>query len=118
MGHNKQQRMIATNIATEQFKQIIKFLQNKGWKLIATYDDQLYDKGIDFDFYQFRKDSDEILLAWDNWEEGEIQASKAIINEIAQQIDISFRFGNPGYLHQEDFLDKMHPLLTYYQQTP
>lgn len=117
MEHNEQQRTIATNITTEQFSQIIKFLQNNDWKVIASYDNKLYDKGIDFVFYQFRKDSGEILLAWDNWEEGEMQGSKEIINAIAQQIDISFCFGNPGYLHQEGVLDKMHPLLTYYQQT-
>ncbi len=55
MDHNKQQRITATNIGTNQFNKIIEFLRNNEWELIAEYNDQLYDKGIDFDFYQFTK---------------------------------------------------------------
>lgn len=114
MEHNKQQRIIATHIATELFNNIIEFLRNNEWELIAAYNDLLYDKGIDFDFYQFIKDADEILLAWDNWCEGEMKTSKAISDEITRHLSINFQFKNPAYLHQEDFIDKIRPFLKYY----
>lgn len=106
--------LIATKIETELFNRIIEFLQKNDWQLVAEYDDQVFDKGIDFDFYQFIKDKREVLLSWNNWTEGELKTTKETIDEIALHTGIHFQFGNPEYLHQEDVMDKMHPLLKYY----
>lgn len=106
--------VIATNIETEQFYGIIKLLKSSGWKLVAEYSHHLYDKGIDFYFYQFIKDTRAILLSWNNWTEGEMKTTEATIHEIALQTGIQFQYGDPEYLHQDDIMKQMHPMLKYY----
>lgn len=67
---------IAIGINTDIFYSILKFLRQNKWRLDLEYDEKMFDKGIDFDLYQFSKDGEIILLVWDNWFEGEIKASK------------------------------------------
>ncbi|MEI9958157.1 MAG: hypothetical protein WDM90_18040 [Ferruginibacter sp.] len=67
---------IATNIETDIFYSIIKFLKENDWELIAEYDENIFDKGIDFDLYQFSKIDETVLLVWNNWFEGEIKATE------------------------------------------
>lgn len=52
---NKIELNITTNIETVIFYSILKFLKENGWKLTAEYDENIFDKGIDFDLYQFSK---------------------------------------------------------------
>ena len=59
---------IATDIKTETFYSIIKFLVKNGWQIFAEYDDRIFDKGIDFDFYQLNKDEEKILLVISTFE--------------------------------------------------
>lgn len=66
------------------------------------------------DFYQFIKDTTEVLLTWNNWTEGEMKTTKATIHEMVLHTGIQFQFGDPEYLHQKDIMNKMHPLLKYY----
>ncbi len=47
---------IATNINTEIFYSIILYLKNNRWKVLIEYSNQLFDKGIDFDFYEMGKE--------------------------------------------------------------
>ena len=104
---------IATNIETNIFYSTIKCLKENGWKLTLEYDERMFDKGIDFDLYQFNKDDQTILLAWNNWFEGEIKATKKILNEIAEHFKITLKFGEPEYLHNPDIVDEMKALLKF-----
>ncbi len=108
---------IATNIETDNFYSIVKFLKKNDWKLIAEYSDEIFDKGIDFDLYQFSKNNETILLVWNNWTEGEIKATKKILNEIAEHFNIIFKFGEPEYLHQPDIINGMINLLKFYNNS-
>lgn len=102
---------IATNIETDIFYSIIKFLKTAHWKLRAEYDENIFDKGIDFDFYEFCKGDEKIRLAWSNWFEGEIEGTLETLNEIAQHFKIDLRYNEPEYLHRPDLIEDMKGLI-------
>lgn len=102
---------IATNIETEMFYAAIKFLKEKNWVLTAEYDDKIFDKGIDFDFYRFEKNEETIVLAWSNWFEGEIKATTVLLNEIAQHFKINLNFGNPEFLQKPNIIEELKDLI-------
>lgn len=104
---------ITTNVETEIFYSIIKFLQENSWNLKAEYDENMFDKGIDFDFYELCKNDETITLAWNNWFEGEIKATSMTLNEIAEHFKITLKFGEPEYLHMPDIIAKMKPVLKF-----
>lgn len=104
---------IATNIETSLFYSIIEFLKENGWKLAAEYDEDMFDKGIDFDLYHLGKNGETVLLVWSNWFEGEIKATAEILNEIAQHFTANFNFGEPEYLNRPDFVKEMENLVTF-----
>lgn len=104
---------IATNIETNLFYSIIEFLKITNWKLTVEYDENIFDKGIDFDFYQFCQNDETITLAWNNWFEGEIKATDKTLNEISELFKISFKFGEPEYLHKPNIVDEMKSLLNF-----
>src|SRR5690606_23135590 len=97
---NYMETKIATNIETEIFYSIIKFLKKNNWKLSVEYDDRIFDKGVDFDLYMFTKNDEQILLAWNNWFEGEIKATQKTLDEIADHFEFSLKFGEPEYLQK------------------
>jgi hypothetical protein len=109
--------IIATNIKTDIFYSIVKFLKKNDWKLIAEYSDEIFDRGIDFDLYQFSKNNETILLVWNNWSEGEIKTTSKILNEIAEHFNIIFKFGEPEYLHQHNIINDMKSLLKFYNSS-
>ncbi len=104
---------IATNIDTDLFYSIIKFLKENGWELTAEYDQNIFDKGIDFDLYQLSRNSETILLVWDNWFEGEIKATIKILNEIAEHFKFILKIGEPEYLNRPNIIDEMKDLLKF-----
>lgn len=104
---------IATDIPTEIFYKIVEFLQQTHWKLSAEYD--VFDKGIDFDLYQFVKNEDVILMVWTNWFEGEIKAPTEILNQIAEHFGLTLNYGNPEYLHDIEIIEKRKKLLRFYR---
>ncbi len=104
---------IATDIPTEIFYKIVKFLQQTHWKLKAEYD--IFDKGIDFDLYQFVKNEEVILMAWTNWFEGEIKAPAEILNQIAEHFKLTLNYGNPEYLHDMEIIEKRKNFLKFYK---
>lgn len=110
---NELEYAIATNIETNIFYSIIKFLNENGWKLAVEYDENIFDKGIDFDLYQFSNDNETILLAWNNWFEGEIKATIQTLNEISERFKISLKFGEPEYLHKSDIINEMKCLMHF-----
>jgi hypothetical protein len=109
--------IISTNIKTDIFYSIVKFLTKSDWKLMVEYSDEIFDKGIDFDLYQFSKNDETILLVWNNWSEGEIKAKTKILNEIAEHFNIILKFGEPEYLHQPDIINDMKSLLKFHNNT-
>ena len=102
---------IATNIETCIFYSIIEFLKTDKWNLRAEYDENIFDKGIDFDFYEFQRDGEKIRLAWNNWFEGEIEARTETLNEIARHFKIDLKYNEPEYLHKPDLMDRMKDLI-------
>lgn len=102
---------IATNIETGIFYSIIEFLKTKNWNLRAEYDESIFDKGIDFDYYEFSRDDEKIRLAWNNWFEGEIEATDETLKEIARQFMIDLKFNEPEYLHRHDIIENMKGLI-------
>jgi len=104
---------IATNIETELFYSIIKFLTKTGWKISIEYSANLFDKGIDFDLYQLNRNGETILFAWTNWFEGELKATTRNIENIELQFGVSLKFGNPEHLGKENIIDEMKVLLDF-----
>lgn len=88
------QMKIATDIDTELFFRMVQFLKENSWKLVAEYDPEIFDKAIDFDYYEFEKDNENIQLAWDIWDEGEIKATDNTLKMLALQFQTEFTFGN------------------------
>lgn len=105
--------IFATNIDTEIFFLIIKYLKANDWKLSVEYDEQMFDKGIDFDLYQFTKNHEQILLVWSNWFEGEIKATEKTLEEISRHFGFTLKFGQPEYLQDPYIIDKMKYLLKF-----
>lgn len=62
-------------IETELGNKLLKILPKEGWRLVDEYP-MVFDKAIDYDFYRFRKDDQELLLEWTNWLEWEVSGSK------------------------------------------
>ncbi|MBZ4190649.1 hypothetical protein [Niabella beijingensis] len=104
---------VATNIKTEIFYSVPAFLKKNGWLLAAEYDSRLFDKGIDFDLYQFTKKEQMILMAWNNWFEGEIKAEMKTLMEIAMNFNINLSFGEPEYLSRPNIIEEMKTVLKF-----
>ena len=105
--------IIATNIETMLFYSTITFLKENDWILIVEYDENIFNKGIYFDFYQFSKNGETISLAWSNWFEGEIKATTKILNEISGHFGLTFKYGEPEYLQRENIIEEMKTLLKF-----
>jgi len=91
--------IIAIDINTELWYNIIDILKKDGWKVVISYFN--FDKGIDFDFYVLKKENEEIILGWDNWMEGEIKCEENIMKQIEQMMGIEFKKGEPVNLKPE-----------------
>lgn len=102
---------IATDIETELFYSIVKYLIKNGWRVSLEYSTKLFDKGIDFDLYQLDKNGETILFLWNNWSEGELKSSSTHIDNIEQQFSIKFKFGEPEYLNKENIVEELKELL-------
>lgn len=92
---------IASEIETKLWYSIIEYLKSNDWKIISEYN--LFDKGIDFDFYEFEKDKVRIFMAWDNWFEGEIKCSEENFKIIEKRFNTVFEFRNKNNLYLNDF---------------
>jgi hypothetical protein len=85
--------IIATDIETSLWNRILEHLIAEGWSVSYKYDN--YDAGIDSDFVILQKEQEEILFGWDNWFEGEIQASESHVKSIEENFRIQFNYGEP-----------------------
>lgn len=85
---------IATDIPYEIFYDIKEFLENNGWNLSEQYPD-IFDKGIDVDYYTFNKDGKILQMHWDIYFHGEIKAPDEVFNLLGREVDYSFVFGVP-----------------------
>jgi hypothetical protein len=103
----------ATEIETELFYSIIKYLKKNNWKITIEYSNEIIGKGIDFDLYQLENNGETILLAWTNWFDGELKAKPNIIQTIEKHFGVSFKFGNPEQLDSENIIDEMKELLDF-----
>ena len=104
---------IATDIETELFYSIIKYLIKTNWKITIEYSSNIFDKGIDFDFYQLEKEDDKILFAWTNWFEGELRAKMKNIQIIEKDFGVSFKFGEPQHLENNNLIEEWKQLLDF-----
>ena len=103
---------IVTGIPTEIFYSIVTFLKNSKWKLFVEYSG--FDKGIDFDLYQYAMDSETILMAWDNWLEGEIKTSHDNIIWLSGIFEFRKECIDPTYLTNISLMTDLKNLLHYY----
>lgn len=89
---------IATGIKTELWFLIVEYLKNENWSIVNEYN--LFDKGIDFDLYEFKKNNDKILMAWDNWMEGELKCTDENFMKLEKYFNTQFSFekGDKLYL--------------------
>jgi hypothetical protein len=104
---------IATGIDTELFYSIIKYLTKNGWRVSVEYSTKMFDKGIDFDLYQLDQSGETILFAWTNWFEGELKTSINLIDNLEQQFNTEFKFGEAEHLNKENILEEMKELLDF-----
>ena len=72
--------MKISDIPTETFNQIIKDLRSQGWRKIEEYDG--FDAWIDYGKMVLRKNGEELVFEWDNWEEGTVEGADSTIGEI------------------------------------
>ncbi|MDO5105628.1 hypothetical protein [Capnocytophaga sp.] len=104
---------IATDIETDLFYKILKFLKENGWKLTAEYDPEIFDKAIDFDLYELTKGEASVLMVWDIWFGGEIRTQEAVFEELSVVLPCEFSFGKPEHFHKDNLLQKS-PLVVRY----
>lgn len=76
--------VIAKDIPTDLWHKIIDGLMAHHWKITYQYDG--IDAGIDYDCIRFTHGSEEIVLEWTNWEEGEITCTPERLKEIEKLI--------------------------------
>ncbi|MCW8929100.1 MAG: hypothetical protein OQL19_02550 [Gammaproteobacteria bacterium] len=74
--------MVVINVETELWNQIISYCIKNDWHIKYKYD--LFDAGIDYDLIVLSKDDEKLMFGWDNWFEGEIEASEEIISEFEE----------------------------------
>ena len=77
-------------ICTERGNKLLKELRCYGWRLVDEYP-MVFDKGIDYDYYTFRKNNRELKLEWTNWFEWEVSGSKRTIAELASQFELDLK---------------------------
>jgi len=94
----------AINIDTSTFYSVINFLRDNDWKLIAEYRNDIYDKAIDFDLYQFKKETEVITMVWDNWEEGTIKSTEKNLLLISKQFNLNLQFQEDHFLRNEKLI--------------
>jgi hypothetical protein len=91
--------VIATDIKTEMWNEIIRLCVANDWTVTYKYDN--FDAGIDADFVILEKGTEEILFGWDNWFEGEIQCSEERLKQIEEIVQFKFNRGEPTNLKPE-----------------
>ncbi|MGE8429663.1 hypothetical protein [Sphingobacterium multivorum] len=106
---------VATGINTDIFYSILNFLQQNQVKLDFEYDEKMFDKGIDFDLYQFSKEGEIILLVWDNWFEGEVKTTKKRLEELSSHFSFEVLDKETEYIHQIDLIQRMSKLIKFYR---
>ena len=99
------EKLIATDIKTEDWYSIIESLKKDGWEVTTEYNQ--FNKGIDFDLYELTQNREKIIFAWDNWFEGEIKCTE----QRMRNLETTFKFGKPEHL-SHNLIDKMKSLLT------
>ena len=102
---------IATDIPSELFYDIVHFLKDNGWKLTAEYNPEIFDKAIDFDFYEFQKNGETIEMAWDIWCNGEIKTSDNSFKILTLHFQVEFKFGNS--VNIKDAIKKSNLMVRY-----
>ena len=104
---------IATDIDSEVFYDIVRFLQDNDWKLTLEYDPNIFDKAIDFDFYEFQKGDDVIQMAWDIWCEGEIKALSHHLKMIEKALNCIFIYKHSTHFYQDAVFKKRDLFIRY-----
>ena len=76
------------SIETQRGDEIIYALRINKWKLVSQYNLLAFDKGIDFDFYCFKKENEELYFEWDNWFEWKIIGSEKILSQLTNDYSL------------------------------
>jgi hypothetical protein len=80
------------NIETAFGNSLLKSLvQVNGWRIQSQYDEDSFDKGIDFDRYVIEKEDIELIFEWTNWFEWEISGDQTTIEKLSQCYDFEIK---------------------------
>jgi hypothetical protein len=90
--------IVATGIDTDLWTQTLAALKADHW--VVTYKYNEFDAGIDFDLVRLERGSEQILLGWDNWDEGEIKCTEETMKLIESLMRVNFTIGEPSNLKQ------------------
>lgn len=80
---------IIENIATELGERIVKELRKEAWRKIDEYSFFAFDKGIDFDSYTLKRDSEFLYFEWTNWFEWQVEGSLSVLTQLAQRYQLT-----------------------------
>jgi hypothetical protein len=69
-----------TDIKTETFNKLIADLRVEGWVKALEYDN--IDAWIDYGMIILRRDKQRLKCTWTNWEEGTIEGSPELVDEL------------------------------------
>lgn len=81
------------------YREVVAHLTADQWQVTNAYDN--FDAGIDFDFIILEKEGEEILMGWDNWFEGELGCSPALLEQIEMLVHSTFKIAEPENLKPE-----------------
>jgi hypothetical protein len=90
--------IIATGIDTDLWIQTLAALKGDHW--LVTYKYNEFDAGIDFDLVRLERGGEQIVLGWDNWDEGEIKCTEETMRQIERLMGVKFTIGEPSNLKQ------------------
>jgi len=81
-------RYLIENIDSKTGDKVLTALRADKWKLVSQYYILAFDKGIDFDYYRLKKNSQELYFEWDNWFEWKIFGSQQILKQLVDDYSL------------------------------
>ena len=76
-----------SDVRTETGAAVLKSLISDGWKVSSEYSVDMFDKGVDFDFYTLKRGTLRLHFEWDNWMEWSITGSRRALVQACDKIE-------------------------------
>jgi len=78
------------NIDGDKFKELVSALESRGWRVSSRYFN--FDAGMDHDGIRLRRGFATLKCEWDNWSEWSIEGSRAIVEKIAAEHNLTLSY--------------------------